>query len=162
LPLRGAGRADGAGAPRHVGVAGRCGCGLRRVACPGAAGLAPCAAAAAGRRAERGAGDRGGRRDEAAVRRGRLLPGGRPRRRGPPHRGRGRARPAPVRPAPGGLRPYAMADVTSSAGALAVSDATEDDAPDLAALHAAVAADMTARYGKGPWSYALTEGVIAS
>lgn len=55
-----------------------------------------------------------------------------------------------------------MADVTSSAGALAVSDATEDDAPELAALHAAVAADMTARYGKGPWSYAPTEGVIAS
>ena len=40
-------------------------------------------------------------------------------------------------------------------------EATEADAAELAALHNAVAEDLTARYGKGHWSYHGTErGVL--
>jgi GNAT superfamily N-acetyltransferase len=40
-------------------------------------------------------------------------------------------------------------------------EATEADAADLAALHNAVADELTARYGKGHWSYRATErGVL--
>jgi GNAT superfamily N-acetyltransferase len=39
--------------------------------------------------------------------------------------------------------------------------ATTDDAPALAALHTAVAEDLTARYGHGPWSSKTSEkGVL--
>ncbi len=40
---------------------------------------------------------------------------------------------------------------------LTVATATEEDAAALAALHAAVAEDLTARYGPGPWSTKTTE-----
>ena len=40
--------------------------------------------------------------------------------------------------------------------------ATEDDAPALAALHAAVAASLTARFGHGHWSSAATERGVRS
>ena len=40
--------------------------------------------------------------------------------------------------------------------------ATEDDAPALAALHAAVAASLTARFGQGHWSSAATERGVRS
>jgi GNAT superfamily N-acetyltransferase len=41
------------------------------------------------------------------------------------------------------------------------STATQADAPALAALHTAVAEDLTKRYGRGPWSLLTTEkGVL--
>ena len=44
---------------------------------------------------------------------------------------------------------------------LSFSIATPPDAPTLAALHTAVAADLTLRYGDGPWSGKTTEkGVL--
>src|SRR5580704_3226822 len=44
---------------------------------------------------------------------------------------------------------------------LAFSIATQIDAPVLAALHCAVAEDLTQRYGRGPWSWRTTEkGVL--
>src|SRR5580658_7730968 len=46
---------------------------------------------------------------------------------------------------------------------LLFSLATPDDAPELAALHTAAAADLTERYGPGFWSNGPTErGVIAN
>jgi GNAT superfamily N-acetyltransferase len=41
---------------------------------------------------------------------------------------------------------------------LCFSVATQPAAPALAALHTAVAADLTSRYGRGGWSAATTEG----
>jgi GNAT superfamily N-acetyltransferase len=41
--------------------------------------------------------------------------------------------------------------------ALQVSVAQEEDAAELASLHAAVAQDLTDRYGKGPWSSSPSE-----
>jgi ribosomal protein S18 acetylase RimI-like enzyme len=44
---------------------------------------------------------------------------------------------------------------------LSFSTATQADAPALAALHTAVAADLTRRFGRGPWSQATSErGVL--
>jgi GNAT superfamily N-acetyltransferase len=44
---------------------------------------------------------------------------------------------------------------------LSISIATRTDAPALAALHCAVAEDLTVRYGNGPWSWRTTEkGVL--
>ncbi len=44
---------------------------------------------------------------------------------------------------------------------LSFSTASQTDASALAALHNAVAADLTGRYGRGPWSLAATErGVL--
>jgi GNAT superfamily N-acetyltransferase len=44
---------------------------------------------------------------------------------------------------------------------LAFSIAAPDDAPVLAALHSAVAEDLTQRYGRGPWSSLTSEkGVL--
>lgn len=44
---------------------------------------------------------------------------------------------------------------------LSFSIAAQADAPALAALHTAVANDLTGRYGVGPWSWAVTEtGVL--
>jgi GNAT superfamily N-acetyltransferase len=44
---------------------------------------------------------------------------------------------------------------------LSFAIASQADAPELAALHAAVAADLTRRYGRGPWSSQTTEkGVL--
>jgi GNAT superfamily N-acetyltransferase len=44
---------------------------------------------------------------------------------------------------------------------LTFSIATQTDAPVLAALHCAVAEDLTQRYGRGPWSWRTTEkGVL--
>jgi ribosomal protein S18 acetylase RimI-like enzyme len=40
---------------------------------------------------------------------------------------------------------------------LSFSIATQPDAPALAALHTAVAEDLTRRYGRGPWSSLTTE-----
>lgn len=40
---------------------------------------------------------------------------------------------------------------------LTFSIATQAAAPELAALHTAVAADLTTRYGRGPWSSQTTE-----
>jgi GNAT superfamily N-acetyltransferase len=57
-----------------------------------------------------------------------------------------------------------MADVGREAGfaaALTVSDAGEDDVLTLAALHTAVARDLTARYGRGHWSQETTERGVA-
>ncbi|MGD0097374.1 MAG: GNAT family N-acetyltransferase [Terracidiphilus sp.] len=46
---------------------------------------------------------------------------------------------------------------------LAFSIATPAEAPELAALHTAVAAEITRRHGRGPWSSATTEkGVLLS
>jgi GNAT superfamily N-acetyltransferase len=46
---------------------------------------------------------------------------------------------------------------------LSFSVATRTDAPVLAALHCAVAEDLTKRYGRGPWSWRTTEkGVLFS
>ena len=46
---------------------------------------------------------------------------------------------------------------------LTFSTATRADAPALAALHTAVAADLTNRFGRGPWSALTTEkGVLFS
>jgi GNAT superfamily N-acetyltransferase len=44
---------------------------------------------------------------------------------------------------------------------VAIEDAREADAPALAALHAAVAADLVARFGPGPWSGGPGERGIA-
>jgi len=44
---------------------------------------------------------------------------------------------------------------------LAFSTAERSDAPELAALHTAVAEDLTRRYGRGPWSTQTTQkGVL--
>lgn len=40
---------------------------------------------------------------------------------------------------------------------LSFSIATEADVPALAALHNAVAEDLTCRHGRGPWSSSITE-----
>src|SRR4249920_1466387 len=49
----------------------------------------------------------------------------------------------------------------SAAMKLSFSIATQPDAPILAALHTAAAADLTLRYGDGPWSGKTTEkGVL--
>jgi len=44
---------------------------------------------------------------------------------------------------------------------LSFSTATQADAPALAALHTAVAEDLTRRFGRGPWSAATSERGIA-
>ena len=47
--------------------------------------------------------------------------------------------------------------------ALTITDGTEADARELAAIHAAVAEDLTARYGPGHWSHPSRErGVLSA
>ena len=58
-----------------------------------------------------------------------------------------------------------MADVdhvAPPAKDLTIAEATVAEAPELAALHAAVAEDLTRRYGSGPWSYTSSERAVRS
>ena len=58
-----------------------------------------------------------------------------------------------------------MADVDHEAPpakGMTIAEATVTEAPELAALHAAVAEDLTRRYGSGPWSYASSERAVRS
>jgi len=43
---------------------------------------------------------------------------------------------------------------------VSIAVATPSDAPSLAALHALVADDLTARHGRGPWSFTTSERVV--
>jgi GNAT superfamily N-acetyltransferase len=45
---------------------------------------------------------------------------------------------------------------------LSFSTAVQADAPELAALHTCVSADLTRRYGRGPWSSVTTERGVLS
>jgi GNAT superfamily N-acetyltransferase len=45
---------------------------------------------------------------------------------------------------------------------VSLSTAVQADAPELAALHTCVSAELTQRYGRGPWSWATTERGVLS